>query len=290
MQSLTTAPLALGGTIPKNLYPKVVSGLVANVAAQGNHQTVGSVGAKYLLTQLAGAGQQKTAMLVATQKTYPSFGYWLSQGATTCWENYSGKPDPSHPPTPTHNHIFLCGGLGEWLYRNVAGISPGSNGYQDVTIFPDVVADVGPRRASSSVNTVAGRVEASWQRVPAVVSRSRPAFLLPCSRPPSSFEPLPIPQRKLPRVIRLCGPLLAALPLARCPALSARCGHLSTAVWCRCTLARDRTCYNLRRCTSLRQQARSRRRRRRQIKESAVYNVGHRWVCAAVEKRGENEG
>lgn len=165
VQSLTTAPLALGGTIPDNLYTKVVSGLVANVAAQGNHQTVGSVGAKYLLTQLADAGQQKTAMLVATQKTYPSFGYWLAQGATTCWENYSGKPDPSHPPPPTHNHIFLCGGLGEWLYRNVGGISPGSNGYQHVTIFPDVVADVGPRRASSSVNTVGGRVEASWQYV-----------------------------------------------------------------------------------------------------------------------------
>lgn len=143
----------------------MVSGLVANIAAEGNHQTVGSVGAKYLLTQLAGAGQQKTAMLVATQKTYPSFGYWMAQGATTCWENYSGKPDPSHPPPPTHNHIFLCGGLGEWLYRNVAGISPASNGYQHVTIFPDIVADAGPRRASSSVNTVGGRVEASWQRV-----------------------------------------------------------------------------------------------------------------------------
>ena len=58
----------------------------------------------------------ETRLQVATQTTYPSFGWWLGQGATTCWENYSGKPDPSHPPTPTHNHIFLCGGLGEWLY------------------------------------------------------------------------------------------------------------------------------------------------------------------------------
>ena len=64
VQSLTTAPLAMGSTIPDALYSKVVSGLVANVVAQGNHQTVGSVGAKYLLPQLARAGAQKTAMQV----------------------------------------------------------------------------------------------------------------------------------------------------------------------------------------------------------------------------------
>ena len=74
VQSLTAAPLAMGRTIPPPLHSKVVAGLVSNVVAQGNHQTVGSVGAKYLLSQLARAGEQETAMQVATQTTYPSFG------------------------------------------------------------------------------------------------------------------------------------------------------------------------------------------------------------------------
>ena len=167
VQSLTTAPLAMGNTIPAPLYANVVARLVDNVAAQGTHLTVGSVGAKHLLPELARAGQQKAAMQIATQTTYPSFGYWLSKGATTCWENYSGEPDPSHPPTPTHNHIFLCGGLGEWMYRSVGGISPGrgkANGYAHVDIFPDVVAGSGPDQANVSVATVGGLIHVAWTR------------------------------------------------------------------------------------------------------------------------------
>lgn len=61
---------------------------------------------------------------MATKTEYPSFGYWLENGATTCWEGWSGVHDRTIPEGPTHNHIFLCGGIGDWLYSYVAGISP----------------------------------------------------------------------------------------------------------------------------------------------------------------------
>jgi alpha-L-rhamnosidase len=82
------APLSLGGVVPPELEQSVVAGLVKNVKEQGYHQTVGSVGAKLLLNGLAESGNADTAMRIATQTTFPSFGYWLSLGATTCWENY----------------------------------------------------------------------------------------------------------------------------------------------------------------------------------------------------------
>eukprot|EP00750_Incisomonas_marina_P022045 INCI4830.2.p1 GENE.INCI4830.2~~INCI4830.2.p1 ORF type:complete len:1072 (-),score=158.19 INCI4830.2:421-3636(-) len=127
LQSLTVAPLALEQTgapvIPSTDRPKLLAALEQDImTTQRGHLTVGSVGAKHLLPQLSRNGLHDVAMTVATQTTFPSFGYWLKKGATTCWENYSGEIDGSHPPPPTHNHIFLCGGIGEWMYRSVAGI------------------------------------------------------------------------------------------------------------------------------------------------------------------------
>ena len=163
LQTLTAAPLALGGTIPATLYPSVVAGLNENIVNHGYHHTVGAVGAKHLLPQLAANGLGETAMKLATQTTYPSFGYWLSKGATTCWESWSGVPDPTHPPPPTHNHIFLCGGLGEWLYRSIGGIAAPDDGagFETVRIAPDVTA-LGPKSAETTLQTVRGKVLVNW--------------------------------------------------------------------------------------------------------------------------------
>eukprot|EP00040_Diaphanoeca_grandis_P015233 m.77460 g.77460 ORF g.77460 m.77460 type:complete len:1094 (-) comp25018_c0_seq1:43-3324(-) len=164
LQSLTVAPLALGNTIPENLTSKVIGALVDDITQREFHLTVGAVGAKHLLPQLARAGENEVAMKVATQTTFPSFGYWMSLGATTCWESYSGIPDDTHPPTPTHNHIFLCGGAGEWLYRSVGGIAPAAPGFKRVKIFPDVIAKGGPDSANTSMITASGLVTVAWQR------------------------------------------------------------------------------------------------------------------------------
>jgi len=178
LQSLTVAPLALGDTIPPSLKDKAVLGLVEDIKSRDFHLTVGSVGAKHLLPQLAKADQNAAALKIATQTTYPSFGYWLGKGATTCffsflfWESWSGIPDPSHPPTPTHNHIFLCGGLGEWLYRSVGGIAPAAPGFTRATIFPDIDATSGLTATNASVLTPGGRISVALQLGTGAISRT----------------------------------------------------------------------------------------------------------------------
>eukprot|EP01047_Picozoa_sp_COSAG01_P047871 COSAG01_NODE_4613_length_4878_cov_6.267211_2_plen_429_part_00 len=163
IQSLNVAPLALGGGATAGIEQTLVSKLHADIVQRDFHFTVGSVGAKHLLPQLSAHGLHSDAMKIATQTTFPSFGYWLSQGATTCWEDYSGIPSPSHPPTPTHNHIFLCGGAGEWLYRTVLGVAPASPGWRDISVAPLMSAE-GPAAANGSVHTVLGRVAVAWTR------------------------------------------------------------------------------------------------------------------------------
>jgi len=163
VQTLTVAPLALGNTIPKDKLDIVLKNLQADIENRTNHFTVGAVGSKHLLPQLSANGLHETAMRVATQTTFPSFGYWISLGATTCWENYRGIADGTHPPPPTHNHIFLCGGFGEWVYRSVAGIAPSANGYDHIIVAPQISSNVGPSAVRASLRTVRGLVSVDWK-------------------------------------------------------------------------------------------------------------------------------
>merc|ERR1719329_1261504 len=79
-------------------------------------------------------------MAIATQTTFPSFGYWLENGATTCWENY----------------------------RGVADISPAADGYDRLTIAPHIGASpggsqgAGPAAASAMLSTARGTAAVSW--------------------------------------------------------------------------------------------------------------------------------
>ena len=167
LQSLNVAPLAMAGSRPDVAASLGIDGLVSklheDIVKQDYHLTVGSVGAKHLLPQLSANGLHEDAMKIATQQTYPSYGWWIANGATTCWENYEGWPDPEHPPTPTHNHIFLCGGAGEWMYRSVLGIEPASAGWKKITVKPLILAD-GPASATGSMATILGKVSVAWMR------------------------------------------------------------------------------------------------------------------------------
>lgn len=150
VQSLTATTLATGAASDEHRTEALVA-MVTDVKQRDYHLTVGAVGQKFLLTELSGNGEHDAALKVATQTTFPSWGHWIANGATTCWENWSGRADPTHPPAPTHNHIFLCGGVGEWLYTTVAGISPGGRGYSTVRIAPQISKTEGTPTAAHAI-------------------------------------------------------------------------------------------------------------------------------------------
>ena len=52
----------------------------------GHHLQIGAVTSKPYLSMLSAYGLHSSALRVAAQRTEPGWGYWLSQGATTCWE------------------------------------------------------------------------------------------------------------------------------------------------------------------------------------------------------------
>ena len=58
------------------------------VEAAGFHLDVGVLGAKAILNALSENGEAETAYKLAAQDTYPSWGCWIANGATTLLENW----------------------------------------------------------------------------------------------------------------------------------------------------------------------------------------------------------
>ena len=130
------------------------------VYARNTHLTTGILGTKYLFPLLTATGNSDLAYELATQTTYPSWGYMIENGATTLWELWQNKTGPS---MNSHNHPMF-GSLGAWFYNALAGINPDVSkpGFQRVVIAPQVVRDL--QWAAGSLETIRGTVASSWSR------------------------------------------------------------------------------------------------------------------------------
>jgi alpha-L-rhamnosidase len=121
-QTLAIIPLNLG-IVPATSIDAVQNWLIHDIeTTQALHLTTGSTGTRFFFETLTQMGRVDLAAVIAAQSTMPSHGYWITQGATTCWENWSGEADEPHPPPPTRNHIFLCSQIG-WMYESLLGLS-----------------------------------------------------------------------------------------------------------------------------------------------------------------------
>ena len=61
------------------------------------------------MRELSRMGRGDVAYVVNNQKTYPSFGYMLANGATTIWELWNG--DKASPKMNSANHVMQLGDL-----------------------------------------------------------------------------------------------------------------------------------------------------------------------------------
>ena len=77
-----------GESFRKKDKKKVAARLHELVEKDDYHLDVGLLGSKALLSAMSDNGYAETAYKVASQDTYPSWGYWIKQGATTLHENW----------------------------------------------------------------------------------------------------------------------------------------------------------------------------------------------------------
>ena len=148
---------------PKGRGGQVMAHLTNDILYRHNtHLTTGIIGTKYLLPVLTEYGRNDLAYELATQTTYPSWGYMVRRGATTLWELWQDKTGPS---MNSHDHIMF-GSIGSWFYTALGGIrlAPGSQGYRRIVFQPQIVENL--RWVSATLDTVRGVVSCSWKHEP----------------------------------------------------------------------------------------------------------------------------
>lgn len=145
--------------VPEESRQLVAQNLAKRVEADGFHLDVGLLGTKAILNALSENGYADIAYKVAAQKTYPSWGWWMENGATTLYENWpiDAKSDISM------NHIMF-GEIGAWLYKSPGGIRPDEKqpGFKHIILEPHVV--VGLDGFEASHVGPYGTIISNWKR------------------------------------------------------------------------------------------------------------------------------
>ncbi len=143
------------GMADTNQIPAIANALSTTVQQNNNNIDTGILGSKYILRSLCDSGRSDTAWALATQTTYPSWGYQIVAGATTLWETWSGSGSQD-----SLNHIMF-GDISAWFIEYVAGIRPGAPGYQTVIIKPEVMNEL--PWAQATHDSPYGAISNAWQ-------------------------------------------------------------------------------------------------------------------------------
>ncbi len=149
------------GMVPKGLEDKVMNSIVDKTENEcGGHVSTGVIGIQQLMRCLTEYGYGDLALKIASNDTYPSWGYMYRNGATTIWELWNGNT--ADPAMNSGNHVMLLGDLILWEYEYLGGIRALEPGYSKIQIKPYPIEGLG--FVNCTYNSVSGRIESKWKR------------------------------------------------------------------------------------------------------------------------------
>jgi alpha-L-rhamnosidase len=141
------------------MISKVAKNLAVKVEEAGFHLDVGVLGAKAILNALSENGYFEAAYKVATQDSYPSWGWWIVNGATTLLENW----DLDAERDISDNHMMF-GEIGAWFFKGLGGIFPDPEqpGFRHIIIRPHMPDELDHFEAS--FESPYGTIISKWER------------------------------------------------------------------------------------------------------------------------------
>ncbi|HOM62905.1 MAG TPA: family 78 glycoside hydrolase catalytic domain [Dysgonamonadaceae bacterium] len=151
------------GLVPEGYEQRVFDNVVKKTEVDfDGHVSTGVLGIQQLMRGLTQYGNVDLAYKIATNDTYPSWGYMIRKGATTIWELWNG--DTADPAMNSGNHVMLLGDLIIWYYEDLAGIknAPESIAYKKLLMepkFPEGLSHV-----KASYNSVYGEIKSEWTK------------------------------------------------------------------------------------------------------------------------------
>lgn len=197
----TAYALAIGfNLLPDSVVAAAGERLAAAVRGRGVHLTTGFLGTPQLLPVLSATSHFDVAFGLLMQRSYPSWLYPITRGATTMWERWDGiRPDSSFQDAGMNsfNH-YAFGAVGDWMYRTIGGIEldPRAPGAKRVQIAPRTGG--GLTHARASLETPYGSFVSAWRI-------EGPRFVLQVTVPPNTSADVTLWETTSERVSGLTG-------------------------------------------------------------------------------------
>lgn len=143
--------------VPTEIKKRVAENLVKQVISDDKHIDVGLLGSKTILNALSDNGFSQLAWEVASQESFPSWGWWIKNGATTFYENWPIEKEDIN----SMNHIMF-GEVNAWFYKGLGGIFPDENnpGFKNIILKPNFVNGLDHFEATH--NSPYGKIISKW--------------------------------------------------------------------------------------------------------------------------------
>lgn len=117
------------GLVPAAEEAAVCQQLILSLQQNQHHLDAGVLGVKFITNVLMQQGYDTLLYSILNRVDAPSFGYWISQGATTLWQEWDGSRSLNH---------IMFGSFAEFFFKSLAGIrvDPAHPGFKQVILAP----------------------------------------------------------------------------------------------------------------------------------------------------------
>lgn len=150
--------------LPEKMRAMAFAHMLDGIARYNGHMSTGFHSTYRMMLELTRAGHNEVAYDLINNRTFPSWGYSIENGATTIWERWDGYVKGrgfQDKGMNSFNH-YAIGAVGEWMYRVILGINndDAHPAYEHFTLRPRPGG--GLKWARGYYDSIRGRIESSW--------------------------------------------------------------------------------------------------------------------------------
>ena len=149
--------------LPVNLREKAVGYMLAGLVKYNGHISTGIQSTSRMMLELTRWDHNDVAYKLINNRSMPSWGYSIDQGATTIWERWDGYVEGRGFQDPGMNSLnhWAIGSVGEWMYRVILGLSPDAPGWKRFSVRPQPGGGV--TWAKGHYDSIYGTIIVDWK-------------------------------------------------------------------------------------------------------------------------------
>ncbi len=155
--AFSLAPVNEESAVAENLYKYIVE-------KNNGHVSTGVFGSRYIYETMGKYGYGNTVIEMLNSKSFPSYGFLFSRGATTFWENWGeiNFEDFNQPGDERSKSHPFQGGFDAWFYNGIAGINPDweNPGFKHIILKPQIISNLDS--AEANYNSIHGWIKSKW--------------------------------------------------------------------------------------------------------------------------------